>query len=153
LEYAFLHHLAGTHLISSHYHVHSGSKFGKIERFFCRCVSSTHNRYILTSEEESVANSASAHTEAIQSLFAFQSQPCCGSAGCNDYRICKNHLLLINPNLIGLRHEVNLGSKTETNIGAHSLCLLLEIDHHLRTLHAVGISRIILHLGRRSEER
>src|SRR5690606_11718819 len=107
----------------------------------------THNRYILTSEEESVANSASAHTEAIQSLFAFQSQPFCGSAGCNDYRICKNHLLLINPNLVGLRHEVNLGSKAETNIGAHSLCLLLEIDHHLRTLHAVGISRIILHLG------
>ena len=51
----------------------------------------------------------------------------------------------------GTRREIYAGDDAETDVGAETLGLLLEVGHELRSVHPLGIAGEILDLGGRGE--
>ena len=140
----------GAELVAAMDHGDGARDVRQVQRFLDRGVAAADDDDVLALVEESVAGRARRHALAHERFFRRQAEVARRRAGRDDQRVA-GVVAVVAEEAERLRVELRRVDVIEDDLGLEALGVLLEARHQVGALHAVGVGRPVVDVGRRHQ--
>src|SRR5690606_12714251 len=149
-QHPLLHRLARPELVTTVHERHAPAQAGEVGGLLHRGVAAPHDDHVLTAEEGTIADRASAHALVLELLLGVEPEVVRAGSRREDHRVGEVQLVLVltHPDLEGALREIDLLDVRGDELRPLTLRLLAELRHHLLPRDSLRVTGEVLDVRR-----